>query len=85
MKWLKALPIVLLLIGPAAAQVQVVLFQTEQTAQQHCPSDQVVWANLPTHIYHLRGQRWYGRTKSGAYVCEKEAEANGYRMTRNGQ
>jgi hypothetical protein len=44
-------------------------YPTEAQAQQHCPADTVVWLNLPTGIYHAKGQRWYGRTKSGAYVC----------------
>ena len=35
------------------------LFPTEDQAQQHCPSDVVVWLNLPTHIYHWKGMRWY--------------------------
>src|SRR5215469_5528637 len=61
------------------------LFNTEQQAQQHCPSDRVVWLNLPSGIYHFKGQRWYGRTKSGAYVCMKEADQAGDRVTRNGQ
>jgi hypothetical protein len=37
----------------------------------------VVWLNLPSGIYHYSGQRWYGRTKRGAYVCKGEADANG--------
>ena|ERR1700722_7504027 len=61
------------------------LFQTEQSAQQHCPSDTVVWLNLPTGIYHFKGQRWYGNTKHGAYVCQKEADQADDRVTRNGQ
>jgi hypothetical protein len=43
-------------------------FNTEAAAQQHCPNDAVVWLNLPTMIWHYKGQRWYGRTKRGAYV-----------------
>jgi hypothetical protein len=61
------------------------LFASEQDARKHCPSDVVVWLNLPTHIYHLKGQRWYGATKSGAYVCKKEADATGNRGSLNGQ
>jgi hypothetical protein len=60
-------------------------FQSEQAAQKHCPSDIVVWLNLPTGVFHFKGQRWYGRTKDGAYVCKKEAEKEGDRATRNGQ
>lgn len=61
------------------------LFSTEQQAQQHCPKDLVVWLNLPSGVYHFRGQRWYGQTKSGAYVCKLEADRVGDRPTRNGQ
>ena len=61
------------------------LFTSEQSAQQHCPTDTVVWLNLPTGVYHFKGQRWYGNTKSGAYVCEQEADKVGDRPTHNGQ
>jgi hypothetical protein len=60
-------------------------FQLEAQAKQHCPSDTVVWLNIPTQIYRFKGMRWYGNTKSGAYVCRKEADAEGDRPTRNGQ
>jgi hypothetical protein len=60
-------------------------FATEPAAQQHCPHDTVVWLNIPTMIWHYKGERWYGRTKHGAYVCEKEATAAGARATRNGE
>jgi hypothetical protein len=60
-------------------------FQTEQEAKQHCPSDTVVWLNIPTGVFHFKGQRWYGRTKDGAFVCKKEAVKEGDRATRNGQ
>lgn len=60
-------------------------FRTEQNAQAHCPTDTVVWLNLPTMIWHYQGQRWYGRTKHGAYVCQKEAAAAGARATHNGE
>ena len=80
---------VLLLLPPTAlaqhptAPLQE--FPTAQQAQHYCPTDTVVWLNLPTGIYHFRGQRWYGRTNSGAYVCEREADSAGMRATRNGQ
>lgn len=60
-------------------------FSSETAAQQHCPKDTVVWLNLPTMIWHYKGERWYGNTKHGAYVCEKEAAASGARGTRNGE
>lgn len=63
----------------------VAQFPTAASAQAHCPKDTVVWLNLPTMIWHYKGQRWYGRTKQGTYACEKEAAAAGARATRNGE
>lgn len=60
-------------------------FTTEDAAQAHCPRDVVVWLNIPSGIYHYKGERWYGRTKHGAFVCEKEAIAAGDRASENGQ
>jgi hypothetical protein len=71
-----------LFVLPAFALEQ---FNSEVEAQHHCPNDTVVWLNLPTMIWHYRGQRWYGKTKHGTYVCEKEAAASGARATRNGE
>lgn len=67
------------------ASASIAMFTAEDQAQAHCPRDEVVWLNLPTGIYHEKGMRWYGRTKHGAFVCRKEADAAGYRDTRNGQ
>ena len=76
-----------LIIGStfAAASAPLTLYSSEDQAQQHCPKDVVVWLNLPTHIYHWKGMRWYGNTNNGAYVCKLEADENGNRGTRNGQ
>jgi hypothetical protein len=61
------------------------LFSSEAAAQAHCPRDVVVWLNIPSGIYHYKGERWYGRTKHGAYACQKEAIAAGDRASENGQ
>ena len=61
------------------------LFDTESAAQAHCPKDVVVWLNIQSGIYHYKGERWYGRTKHGAYACEKEAIKAGDRASENGQ
>jgi hypothetical protein len=60
-------------------------FTDEAKAQQHCPKDTVVWLNLPTMIWHSKGQRWYAKTIHGAFACKEEAAAAGERGTRNGQ
>ncbi len=76
-----------LVVGIALAVPAIALatFPDEAQAQRHCRNDTVVWLNLPTMIWHYKGQRWYGRTQHGAYACEKEAAAGGARATRNGQ
>jgi hypothetical protein len=60
-------------------------YTTELQARARCPSDTVVWVNTPTRIYHYAGTRYYGHTRRGAYMCEADARAAGYRATRNRQ
>jgi hypothetical protein len=39
----------------------------------------VVWLNLESGTYYHRGARLYGRSKPGAYICEREAISAGNR------
>ena len=57
-------------------------FQTEAQAKSQCPADRVVWVNLTSKTYHVAGHRNYGTTKAGAYMCEKEATAHGFRASK---
>jgi hypothetical protein len=57
-------------------------FQTEAQAKSQCPADLVVWVNLTSKIYHFAGHKSYGTTKAGAYMCEKEATARGFRASK---
>jgi hypothetical protein len=58
-------------------------FSTEAQAKSRCPADTVVWTNLPTKIYHFGDTRFYGETKHGAYMCERDAVAAGMRAAKN--
>jgi hypothetical protein len=58
-------------------------YSTDTQAKAKCPSDTVVWVNLPTKIYHFAGKKDYGTTKSGTYMCEKDATADGMRAAKN--
>jgi DNA polymerase III gamma/tau subunit len=58
-------------------------FASEAQAKGHCPSDTVVWANLKSKIYHFTGNKTYGNTKNGAYMCEKESMGDGFRAAKN--
>jgi hypothetical protein len=58
-------------------------FTTEAQAKARCPSGTVVWVNTKSSIYHFAGTRDYGTTKRGAYMCEADTSANGYRAAKN--
>jgi hypothetical protein len=57
-------------------------YATELQARAQCPSDTVVWTNTSSGIYHYSGTRYYGHTHRGAYMCEAQARADGYRASR---
>jgi hypothetical protein len=46
-----------------------------------CHSDLIVWVNIPSHIYHFPGQRYFGCTKDGKFMCQQDGEG----PTRNEQ
>ena len=52
-------------------------------AKTKCGADPVVWVNTPTHVYHIAGYRYFGTTKSGSFMCEKDAAAAGDRLAGN--
>ena len=47
-----------------------------------CLTGTVVWANTNSKIYHFTGYKDYGNTKTGAYMCEKESAAAGFRAAK---
>jgi hypothetical protein len=63
----------------AAAPAEKGQYATEAEAKASCPSDAVVWVNSISRIYHSSGSRSYGKTRSGAYMCEKDSVAAGFR------
>jgi hypothetical protein len=47
-------------------------------ALPHCSSgDPVVWVNTRSHVFHRKGDKYYGATKAGEYACESAAVAGG--------
>ena len=73
--------------APAAAtrrnRTAVNQFSTEALAKARCPADTVVWVNLSSRIYHYAGNKDYGKTKRGAYMCEKDTAAANFRAAKN--
>jgi hypothetical protein len=58
-------------------------FSAEAQAKTRCPTDTVVWVNLNSKVYHFSGNKSYGTTKEGAYMCEKDALGQGERAAKN--
>lgn len=48
------------------------------TGMPDCGSDQTVWVNLKSHVYHEQGSPLYGKTKHGQYMCLSQARADGF-------
>jgi hypothetical protein len=71
--------------APAAAMAPTGAkeYSTEAQAKARCGSGTVVWANLNSKIYHFAGHKDYGNTKSGAYMCERDATSQGIRAAKN--
>ncbi len=42
-----------------------------------CPGDAVVWVNLRSKGYHMQGDKFFGHTKRGKFLCKKAADAAG--------
>src|SRR5262249_30376399 len=61
----------------AAAPAEKGQYATEAEAKASCPSDVVVWVNSISRIYHASGSRRYGKTRSGADMCDKDSGAAG--------
>ena len=53
-------------------------YNTEADAKGACASDPIVWANTSSKVLHASGDKYYGHTKHGAYVCQSAAQKAGY-------
>jgi hypothetical protein len=67
--------------APASAQTSV----HAPPAALKCPGDVIVWVNTRSGIYHFAGERYFGSTRQGKFMCEKAARAEGDRPVRNRQ
>ena len=46
------------------------------------PKKGMVWANSDSKVYHVEGDRWYGKTKKGEWMTEEDALKAGYRKSK---
>jgi hypothetical protein len=58
-------------------------FSSSAAAAQHCPGDTVVWSTFSkSKVFHLSASKYFGKTRHGAYACEKAAIAAGYHASK---
>jgi hypothetical protein len=55
----------------------------EATAKQKCGADQVVWGNPSSKVYHTSASRYFGKTKKGSFMCQKDADAAGFHASKS--
>lgn len=68
-----------------ATQTGTNQFQSESAAKQACGADTVVWANTGgSKAWHVSGDKYYGHTKRGAYMCQQGAQQAGYHPSGGG-
>jgi len=48
-------------------------YKTLSAARAGCGADTVVWHATGSKVFHGAGSKYFGKTKHGAYVCEKVA------------
>jgi endonuclease G, mitochondrial len=60
-------------------------YGSETDAKKHCPGETVVWINTRSQVYHFASSPFYGNTKNGAYMCEKDTVSGGFRSAKNEQ
>ena len=70
-------------VAECLAQLDKGQFKTEAEAKASCPTDSVVWVNLRSKVFHTNDSKSYGKTKNGAYMCEKYGTAAGFRAPKS--
>ena len=71
-------PVLAFMPNDASAFVQT-KFASEDAARLRCPADPIVWQMIPGNLFVPKGDPRYGATQRGAYMCERDAVADGNR------
>jgi DNA uptake protein ComE-like DNA-binding protein len=56
--------------------------ETTPTEARTPPQKGMVWVNTSSKVYHVEGDRWYGKTKKGEWMTEEDAVKAGYRKAK---
>ena len=75
-----ALIVVLLSLIACGSSSQALVNRDRPVTTQSTESAKViVWVNTNSGVYHCPNTRWYGKTKSGRFMTQREAQSKGYR------
>jgi hypothetical protein len=66
---------------PAKPLAKITLYRTPDSAA--CSGDVTVWVDSEAHVYYLKGDKFFGKTKHGGYNCRKQADAAGYHASKS--
>lgn len=58
--------------------------QSSQASSHQTSGSDMVWVNTNSKVFHVKGDRYYGKTKNGKYMTEAEAIKEGYHQARHG-
>jgi hypothetical protein len=67
---------------PEATVAKISSLVTVGRSPEAPPRKGMVWVNLDSKLYHKEASRWYGKTKSGKFMSEAEANKEGYHASK---
>jgi hypothetical protein len=72
-------------VTPSSVPAKTASVETSTTASALGGGHDLVWVNTEKHVYHREDSRFYGTTKKGKYMIEREAIQTGNKAARLGR